>query len=100
VHDKLVRSQYGYHIILVTDRATAGTDPYEKVQSDIKGYLQNQKQLELIDNLTESLKKQAKIEYINSEYDPANVQKGVQESIKNSAELAKKAKENAEKNKK
>ena len=100
VHDKVVRSQYGYHIIMVTDRATAGTDPYEKVQNDIKGYLQNQKQLELIDNLTESLKKQAKIEYVNPEFDPANVQKSVQESIKNSAEAAKKAKENAEKSKK
>jgi len=100
VHDKVVRSQYGYHIIMVTDRATAGTDPYEKVQNDIKGYLQNQKQLELIDNLTESLKKQAKIEYVNPEFDPANVQKSVQESIKNSAEAAKKVKENAEKSKK
>ena len=85
---------------MVTDRATAGTDPYEKVQNDIKGYLQNQKQLELIDNLTESLKKQAKIEYVNPEFDPANVQKSVQESIKNSAEAAKKVKENAEKSKK
>ena len=93
VHDKVVRSQYGYHIILVTDRATAGTDPYEKVQNDIKGYLENQKQLELIDKLTESLKKSAKIEYLNPEFNPENVQKGVQESIKNSAEAAKKAKD-------
>lgn len=100
VHDKLVRSQYGYHIILVTDRATAGTDPFEKVKNDIKAYLQNQKQLEHIDNLTESLKKQAKIEYVNPEYSPEAVKKDVQESIKNSAELAKKAKENSEKSKK
>ena len=61
IHDKVVKSQYGYHIILVTDRATAGTDPYEKVQNDIKGYLENQIQLENIDKLTESLKKNAKI---------------------------------------
>lgn len=99
IHDKIVKSQYGYHIIMVTDRATAGTDPYEKVQNDIKGYLENQKQLELIDKLTDSLKKQAKIEYVNPEYDPSTVQKGIQESFKNSEDLAKKAKENAEKKK-
>lgn len=101
VSDKPVKSQFGYHIIMVTDRAAAGQEPFEKVKNNIKGYLENQKQIELIDNLTESLKKNAKIEYVNPEYDPKNVQKGVQESIKNSGEEAKKAKERAEaKNKK
>ena len=42
------------------------------------------------------LKKNAKIEYVNPEYDPKAVQKGVQESINNSGEAAKKAKEAAE----
>ena len=59
-------------------------------------YLENQKQVEMIDKLTESLKKNAKIEYVNPEYDPKAVQKGVQESIKNSGEAAQKAKEAAE----
>ena len=55
----------------------------------------------MIDQLTESLKKNAKIEYVNPSYDPANVQKGVQEEIKNSGETAKKVKADAEaKNKK
>lgn len=96
VHDGVVKTQYGYHIIMVTDRATAGVDPYEKVKNDIKGYLQTQKELDLIDKLTESLKKQAKIEYVNPEFNPENVKKGIQDSIKNSADLAKKAKEEAE----
>lgn len=96
ISDKPVRTQYGYHIIMVTDRAAAGTTPYEKVQNDIKGYLENQKQVELIDNLTESLKKNAKIEYVNPEFDPAQVKKEVQESIKNSEETAKKVKKEAE----
>ncbi len=96
VSDKPVRTQYGYHIIMVTDRAAAGKTPYEKVKNDIKGYLENQKQLELLDNLTESLKKSAKIEYVNPEYDPAQVKKQVQDSIKNSEETAKKAKEESE----
>ena len=96
ISDKPVRTQYGYHIIMVTDRAAAGQTPYEKVKNDIKGYLENQKQIEMIDNLTESLKKTAKIEYVNQEYDPANVKKEVKKSIDNSAELAKKAKQEAE----
>lgn len=100
ISDKPVRTQYGYHIIMVTDRSAAGVTPYEKVQNDIKGYLENQKQIELIDNLTESLKKNAKIEYVKSEYDPEQMKKDVQESIKNSAETAKKIKEEADKKKK
>ena len=42
------------------------------------------------------LKKNAKIEYVNPSYDPANVQKGVQDSIKNSGETAKKVKAESE----
>lgn len=100
ISDKPVKTQFGYHIIMVTDRSAAGQDPFEKVKPSIKAYLENQKQIELIDKLTESLKKSAKIEYINTSYDPANIQKGVQESIKNSGEAAKKAKEAAEAKKK
>lgn len=100
ISDKPVKTQFGYHIIMVTDRSAAGQEPFEKVKPSIKAYLENQKQIELIDKLTESLKKSAKIEYINTSYDPANIQKGVQESIKNSGEAAKKAKEAAEAKKK
>lgn len=100
ISDKPVKTQFGYHIIMVTDRSAAGQDPFEKVKPSIKAYLENQKQIELIDKLTESLKKSAKIEYINTSYDPANIQKGVQESIKNSGEAAKKAKEAAKAKKK
>lgn len=100
ISEKPVRTQYGYHIIMVTDRSAAGVTPYEKVQNDIKGYLENQKQIDLIDKLTESLKKNAKIEYVNSEYDPEQMKKDVQESIKNSAETAKKIKQDADKKKK
>ena len=97
ISDKPVKTQYGYHIIMVTDRAAASVTPFEKAKPDIKGYLENQKQLELLDNLTESLKKNAKIEYVNPEYSPEANQKAIQENIKNTAEAAKKAKEQAKK---
>jgi parvulin-like peptidyl-prolyl isomerase len=90
-----VKTMYGYHIIIVTDRRAAGQEPFEKVKNDLKEYISNQKQLEQIDKLVESLKKQAKIEYVNKEYDPEEIQKAVQKNIQESGEMAKRAMEKA-----
>ncbi len=96
----LVKTQFGYHIIMVTDRMEAGQQPFEKVKNDIKSFLETQKQLEAIDNLVESLKKNATIEYVNKEYDPAEIQKSLQNEIKEGAEKAKAIKESAKQDKK
>lgn len=96
----LVKTNFGYHIILVTDRMAAGQEPFEKVKNDIKAYLQNQKQLQLIDNLVESLKKNATIEYINSEFDPATIRKEVQQEIKEGSEKAQQLEKEAKKSEK
>lgn len=93
----LVETQFGYHIIKVTDRMEAGQQPFEKVKNDIKGFLETQKQLEAIDKLVESLKKNATIEYVNSEYDPQNIQKSLQTEIKQSGDKAKEVKDAATK---
>lgn len=85
----VVKSQYGYHIILVTDRAEAGQEPFEKAKPDIKNYLSNQKQLKLIDDLVESLKKNAKIEYVNDEYNPKTIQDKLQKEVKQQTDNAK-----------
>lgn len=93
----IVETQFGYHIIKVTDRMEAGQQPFEKVKNDIKGFLETQKQLEAIDKLVESLKKNATIEYVNSEYDPKNIQKSLQTEIKQSGDKAKEVKDAAAK---
>lgn len=93
----IVKSAYGYHIIMVTDRMSAGQQPFEKVKNDIKGFMENQKQLEAIDKLVESLKKNATIEYVNKEYDPKVIQQSLQTEIKDSGEKAKEAKDAAKK---
>ena len=85
----VVKSQYGYHIILVTDRMAAGQQPYEKVKEDIKNYLSNQKQLKLLDNLVESLKKNAKIEYLTNDYNPQNIQDKLNKEVKRQTENVK-----------
>jgi parvulin-like peptidyl-prolyl isomerase len=83
ISDKPVKSQYGYHIIMVTDRAAASVTPFDKAKDDIKSYLENQKQIEAIDKLTESLKKTAKIEYVNPEYSSEANKQAIQDNLKN-----------------
>lgn len=78
ISDKLVKSNYGYHIIKVTDRIEAGTTPFVKVKEEIKYFLETKEQMKVLKNLTDGLMKTAKIEYIKEEYKPAkDIQKQV-----------------------
>src|SRR5574344_1938932 len=65
-----VKTQFGYHIIIVTDRKAAGVVPYEKAKSDIKEYLTNEKQIKALDDLTQAAKKKSKIVFVDKQYDP------------------------------
>ncbi|MDD3437573.1 MAG: peptidylprolyl isomerase [Candidatus Gastranaerophilales bacterium] len=78
----IVKSPYGYHIILVKDRMKAGQEPFEKVKDEIKTYLENQANVKVLENLIESLKKQAKIEYLDDEYNPAKIQDALKKQAK------------------
>lgn len=79
---EVVKSPYGYHIILVTDRMKAGQEPFEKVKGEITSYLESQAQVKVLENLIETLKKQAKIEYVNPDYSPAKIQEAIKEQAK------------------
>lgn len=72
ISEKLVQSPYGFHIIKVTDRMAAGSTPFAKVKDEIKFYLETQKQVEILKNLTSGLMKNAKIEYLNESFNPKN----------------------------
>ena len=78
IYDKVVQSKFGYHIIFVTDRLSAGQYPFEAVQFEITNYLQAQKEVQAIDHLVEALKKNAEIVFVDKEYDP----EGIKENIK------------------
>ena len=67
----LVKTNYGYHIIKVTDRVEAGTTPFIKVKEEIKFYLETQEQIKILKNLTDGLLKTAKIEYLDKNFRPA-----------------------------
>jgi len=75
----VVQTQFGYHIIKVTDRMAAGQEPYAKVKEQIKLYLQTQKQMTIMEKLITTLKASAKIEYIDQSYDPAKIQQKLKE---------------------
>ena len=75
ISSSLVRSNYGYHIIKVTDRIEAGTTPYAKVKDEIKFYLETQEQVKVLKNLTDGLMKTAKIDYIDESYDDDKLMK-------------------------
>lgn len=76
----IVQSPYGYHIILVKDRMKAGQEPFEKVKGEIITYLKNQSNIKVLEKLIDSLKKQAKIEYVDPEYNPAKIQEALKKS--------------------
>lgn len=93
ISDKLVKTQFGYHIIMVTDRATAKTEDFNNVKDRIKEFLSNQKQIEAVDNLVESLKKTSDIKYVNADFNPENIQKDLQKIMKDQEDKNKKASE-------
>lgn len=77
----VVKTQFGYHIIFVTDRRAAGVMPYEKVKSDIKDYLTNEQQIKALDNLTEAAKKKSKIEFLDDRYNPETISKKLRKQV-------------------
>lgn len=76
ISETLVKSPYGYHIIKVTDRIEAGSTPFAKAKDEIKFYLETQKQIKVLKNLTDGLMKSATIEYLDKSFDPKNTNKG------------------------
>ena len=83
----LVQTPYGYHIILVTDRQKAGVEPFEKVKSEIKEFLTNQEKVKVLQQFVDTLKNNAKIEYNDSSFNPASIQKALKEQTKNNPAL-------------
>lgn len=84
---EVVQTPYGYHIIMVTDRAEAGTLSFEQSKKDIINYLESQDKVDILKNKIESLRKEAKIEYFDENYNPENIQKKIKEAAKENPEL-------------
>ena len=61
---EIVATKFGYHIILVTDKKSAGLAPYEEVRSLIRKYLQQDETKKRLEEQTATLKKNATIEIL------------------------------------
>jgi parvulin-like peptidyl-prolyl isomerase len=97
----VVKTQYGYHIILVQDRRAAATAPYEKVKAQIKQHLTTEKQIAALDKIIASAKKKASIEYVEERYNPEVIQKKLSKQVDNATGgAASKIKEQSKKNQK
>lgn len=59
---KPVRTQFGWHIIKVTDKKTARTLPFDEVKKDIQQYLKDQEKEVAVKALLEKLQSEAKIQ--------------------------------------
>lgn len=66
----VVETQFGYHIIMVTERKEAGVKTFEQAKDEIIKRLKQQKQGELVAKYIESLKAQAKIVYPSGKEPP------------------------------
>ena len=57
----IVETQFGYHLIKVTDKKLARTIPYKEVQFRLEQHLKKEKEKTEIQDYIENLKKSAKI---------------------------------------
>ena len=76
-----VKTQFGYHIILVVDRKAAGTEAFDKVKNNLKESLKNEKELKVIDDIVNAAKKKANIEYLDKKYNPDEITKKLTEQL-------------------
>jgi peptidyl-prolyl cis-trans isomerase C len=59
----VVETQYGYHIIKVTDRQQGGLTTFDKAKADIVKSIQDKKKSELFKQIIEKIKAEAKVVY-------------------------------------
>lgn len=69
---KLVRTQYGYHIIKVTEKKKEGLATLEEVKPELTGFLKNQKAETELNILVNELRNNAKVEILIPAGQPLN----------------------------
>ena len=57
-----VKTQFGWHVIKVTDKKAAGTVPFDEVDNQITSYLKSMRQREAVQKVMKDLKDSAKIQ--------------------------------------
>jgi len=57
-----VRTQFGWHVIKVTDKKPAGTVPYDEVKKQLVAYLKTDKQRKAVQEMLKTMRDSAKVE--------------------------------------
>lgn len=86
---QVIQTPYGYHIIMVTDRKEAGKYTFDQTKKEIIALLENQDKMSIFKNKIAELGKNAKIEYLNDDYNPEILQKKIKEASKDNPDLKK-----------
>ena len=60
----VITTQFGYHILVVTDRKPSGTLPFDEVKRDLAEFLKQQKGAEVTRNHVAELRQAAKVEIL------------------------------------
>jgi len=71
----IVETQFGYHLIKVTQREEAGTVKFEEVKDQIELHLGQQKEADVIQKYLDGLRSDAKIEYPEKAVEKETVEK-------------------------
>lgn len=82
VCDKVVKTDYGFHIIKVTDRKEAGMVPYDEIKEEIKTKLTQEKRNKAFQEYINSKQAKATIKYNDPSYDPKNIEKELKDVAK------------------
>ena len=75
----IVVTDYGNHIIIVTDKAAAGIKKIKKMKNEIQAYLEQKKKIDVLTSLLDGLKASAKVEFVDENYDLKNIQNKIKE---------------------
>lgn len=84
---EVIQTPYGYHIIMVTDRAEAGTVSFKQSKNDIINFLESQDKVDILKNKIEDLRKEAKIEYLDENYNPEKIQEKIKKAAAQNPQL-------------
>ncbi|MDU7505917.1 MAG: hypothetical protein E7K64_07825, partial [Clostridia bacterium] len=76
-----VKTQYGYHIIKVEDKKEPHQQSYDEVKADLTKQLQESEVKTKLQELVAKLKKDAKIEYLDDNYNPDKLMKKAQKQM-------------------
>jgi peptidyl-prolyl cis-trans isomerase C len=66
-----VKTQFGFHVIKVTDKKAAGTVPFDQVKPQLTNYLKSQQQQAAVRQVIDKLRSEAKIQNNLPEVKPA-----------------------------